>query len=79
MMLRRVVLVNMDDEGRDNDRDMMPKVSGVDVTHVPSPPHVAPSMTAAMYVYRRPGRNDGPDLVVRGGTSAQIEVRSRVS
>ena len=75
----RVMLVNMDNKRCNDDGNVMPKVIGVDVADMTRPPYVAPSMAAAIYVDPRSGGNDGLDFVVCGGTSTQIEVRSRVS
>ncbi len=66
------VTVDMNDERHHDDRYVVSKVIGVDIACVPCPPHIAPSMAAAMDVYPRPGRNDGLDLVVRRGTRSQI-------
>ena len=74
MTMMRVMLVDMNnmDKRRDHDRDVVPEISRVDVTHVSCPPHITPGMAAAMYVYCRAGRNDRLHLVVHGGARPQI-------
>jgi hypothetical protein len=49
-VMRRRVLRNMNNERRNDDRHMMPKVVGVYVARMSSPPHVAPGVAAAVYV-----------------------------
>jgi hypothetical protein len=60
------------DNRRNHDCDVVPQVIRVDVTRVSGPPDIAPSMTAAMNVDRRPRGNDGFDLVVHRWTRAHI-------
>ena len=43
--------MNFTDKWRDHDRDVVHEIVRVDVTLVSCPPHVAPGMTATLYVY----------------------------
>ncbi len=76
LALRRIMRVmrvsDMNNQRHNDNCYMMSKVIGVDIACVPCPTHIAPSMTTTMDIYPRPGRNDGLDLVVRGGTRTQI-------
>ena len=76
----RVMLVDMNnmDKRRDHDRDVVHEIVRVDVTRVSCPPHVAPGVTAAVYVYRSASGNDRFHLVARGRARPQIEVCSCV-
>ncbi len=73
-MMRVTMLLDMNDKRHNNDRYMVSKIIGVDITCVPRPSHVAPSMAATMDVYPRPGRNDGLDLVVPSGPARKFRL-----
>jgi hypothetical protein len=71
-MMRVTMLLDMNNKRYNHDCYVVSKVVGVDIAYMPCPPHIAPSMAATMDVYPCPGRNDGLDLVVRGGTRTQV-------
>ena len=78
-MVMHVMFVDMNmDKWLDHDSNVVHEIVRVDVSLVSGPPHVAPGMTAAMYVYRSARGNDRLHLVARGGARPQIEVRSCV-
>src|SRR5580704_7005545 len=72
----RVMFVDVDnmDKRRDHDRDVVREIIRVDVTRVSCPPHIAPGMTTAVYVYCSASGNNGLDLVAHGGAGSQIEI-----
>ena len=79
-MMMHVVFVDMNfrDKRRDDDCNVVHEIVRVDVSLVSCPPHVAPGVTAAMYVYFAPAGNDRPHLMGRRGPRPQIEIRSRM-
>ena len=79
-MMVHVVFVDMNfrDKWRDHDCDVVHEIVRVDVSLVSCPPHVAPGVTAAMYVYLGARGNDRLHLMARRGSRPQIEIRSCV-
>ena len=77
-MMMHVVFVDMNfrDKWRDHDRNVMHEIVRVDISLVSCPPHVAPGVTAAMYVYLDARGNDRLHLMARRGSRPQIEIRS---
>ena len=63
---------------RNHDGDVMPQIVRVHVPLVSGPAHVAPGVTAAVYVYRGARGNDRLHLMARRGSRPQIEVRGGV-
>ena len=59
--------VNFMDKWRDHNRNVMCKIVRVDVPLVSCPAHVAPGVTAAVYIYLSAGRYDRLDLMARRG------------
>ena len=78
MMHVMFVDVNFIDKWGDDDRDVVHEIIRVYVPLVSCPTHVAPGVTAAMYVYLGARGNDRPHLMARGGARPQIEIRSCV-
>ena len=74
-MMMHVVFVdvNFRDKRRDHDCNVVHEIVRVDISLVSCPPHVAPGVTAAMYVYLAPAGMtaltlwvvEGPDLKLR--------------
>ena len=79
-MMMHVMFVDMNfvDKRRDHDCNVVYEILRVDVPLVSCPPHVAPSVTAAMYIYLGSRGNDCPHLMSRRGPRPQIEIRSRM-
>jgi hypothetical protein len=79
-MMVHVVFVDMNFryKRRDHDCDVVHEIIRVDVSLVSCPPHVAPGVTAAVYVYLGARGNDRVHLMARRGSRPQIEIRSCV-
>ena len=78
MMLVMFVDMNFMDKWRDHDCNVVHEIVRVDVPLVSCPAHVAPSVTATMYIYLGVRGNDRPHLMARRGSRPQIEIRSRM-
>ena len=78
--MMHVMFVNMNfmDEWRDHDCDVVREIIRVYVPLVSGPTHVAPGVTAAMYVYFSARGNDRFHLMARRGSRPQIKIRSCV-
>ena len=79
-MMMHVVFVdvNFRDKRRDHDCDVVHEIVRVHVPLVSCPPHIAPSVTAAVYVYLCARGNDRLHLMACRGPRPQIEIRSCV-
>jgi hypothetical protein len=79
-MMMHVMFVDMNfmDKRRDHDCDVVRKIVRVHVSLVSCPAHVAPGVTAAVYVYLGARGNDRLHLMARRGSRPQIEIRSCV-
>jgi hypothetical protein len=78
MMLVMFVDMNLMDKWRDYDCNVVHEIVRVGVPLVSCPAHVAPSVTAAMYVYLGTCGNDRLHLMARRGSRPQIQIRSGV-
>jgi hypothetical protein len=74
MPIVRVTMLRVNSKRHNYHGYVVSKVVGVDIAYVPCPTDIAPSMAATMDVNPRPSRNDSLDVVVRRGTSPQIQV-----
>lgn len=70
--------VNLRDKRSDHDCNVVHEIVRVNISLVSCPPHVAPRVTTAMYVYLSARGDNRPHLMSRRGSRPQIEIRSRV-
>jgi len=73
-MMMHVMFMDMNfmDKRRDHDCNVVREIVRVDIPLVSCPPHVAPSVTAAMYVYRSVRGNDRLHLVACRGPDRKL-------
>ena len=79
-MMVHVMFMDMNfmDKWRDHNGNVVLEIIRVHVSLVSCPTHVAPGMTAAMYIYFGARGNNCPHLMGRRWPRPQIEIRSCV-